>query len=694
MMELTALEGIGPKRCAAFHRLGIEQVSDLLLDLPLRYEDRQQVRRISDLENLAPGKVLLSGVLDHFGRLIRLPGKRSLQKARLFDGEDSIEVVWYNQPYVLRKLHPGHSFLLYGHYDPDQKQVTNPSIVDQNDKARLAEFTGLLPIYRLCEGLSQSIRRKAVRSALTQGLALLEEDLDPFSDAFLKASALHPLGTLLQWAHFPEASDRLFTLQEELDLRRALVDLLARGEERRQRAREKTATLRAYPLTPFLVRLPFTLTEPQRKALQTLQADLISARPMNRLLLGDVGSGKTVLVFALAYLVAQNGGQTAFMAPTEVLARQHYEKAQALFGPLHIPVYLLTGKSTKEELATFLERAKQTGPGLFIGTHSLFQERVTFSQLALVATDEQQRFGVIQRGRLAEKSLIPNLLVLSATPIPRTLHLVELGYLDLTQIEGRPPGRKKIETYVVDSSYEKRIFAFVEKLAQAGGQTYFVCPRIEKGEAQLAPWSVEAVAERARIYFQGRLSFGCMSGALSQAEKTQVMDDFRSGKTPLLISTTVIEVGVDVPQAVLMVVACAERFGLAQLHQLRGRVGRSERSAYCILLAERPTPTAKDRLQFLASHDEGLAIAQKDLALRGGGDPFGERQHGEREAGWYCYPDQERRSHAFQRAQALLDAYYGPGLLRGDGGAWAKLTPALRKAVGKRRASLQPIGFN
>lgn len=681
MMEITRLDGIGPKRAALFHELGIFSLKDLVWDFPTRYEDRSRIYPVEDLADLGEKTDLVLEVgLTSLGRLIRLKGRQSIQKASFSDDTGKVDVVFHNQAYLGRNLHCGDSFFLYGTYDPEKKRMANPAMVNTRNQEKVETFLGIRPVYRLCKGLSQDLRVKAVHQALD---LLEDEDLDPFSPDLIRPLSLPPLLDSFRRIHFPSSKEDLALGLEGVGIRLAILDLLVKSMVKARRVREKAPHMEGKSLQPFFQTLPFDLTPGQGEALDEMVGDLLSPRPANRLLQGDVGSGKTVLAFALAYLTHLNGYQSALMAPTEVLARQHFDKAKALFADLDLPLFLLTGSSSREERAEVEEASRSGVAGLYIGTHTLFQDSLAFSSLALVVTDEQHRFGVNQRSRLQEKAILPNSYVLSATPIPRTLELVAMGELDLTQLKGLPPGRQAVDSFVLDRRYEKRIFAFAEKLAQEGGQTYIICPRIEGGEDDLSLWSVEEVCRRAREYYGDRVTIDALTGPMSGPEKERVMEGFASGKTSILISTTVIEVGVDVPTARLMVVLCADRFGLSQLHQLRGRVGRGKDKSYAVFVFHKPSKTALGRLKFLASTEDGLAIAKKDLALRGGGDPFGESQHG-------FLPDRlmglqdllTRPDHPlFLKAEEALTRTFGPGILEGDPQALKAIKDPLRSVI-------------
>lgn len=654
-MEITQIKGIGPKRALLFNNAGIHQVEDLVLDLPLRYEDRS---RLLSLEQLKEGgskeKATVHARLDFLSR-VRFFGKnRSFQRALFSDPSGSVAVFFYNQPYLSSTLHVGSSYYLFGSYYPEKEAIMNPRLVKETDQEKREEFFTIQPIYSLPGGLSQPLRIKAAKEALKM------VDLNQFEiidQNVKKDPIIKEMDWILSQLHFPSSMSALREANLQMDIRRALISYVLRKKIQEDRSCQEGYLIKKRPMDEFLLALPFSFTPGQKAALHEILSDLTAKRPMNRLLQGDVGSGKTAIAFGAAYLTLKNGYQVAMMAPTEILAAQHEKKASLLFQKLGYPVTLLTGSSSKKQQEEALIQAKDPRPRLFIGTHSLFQDRMTYAHLGLVITDEQHRFGVRARSKLQKKAKILNTLVLSATPIPRTLQLVSYGDLDLTRLRDRPPGRKPIQSYVVGRSYENRIFAFIEKHQKMGEKAYFICPLIEKNEnSKEQAYSIEEVMGRAEKYFQGRIKIARLTGRIKGEEKEKLMEDFSEGSTDLLISTTVVEVGVDVKEATIMVVGGAERFGLSQLHQIRGRVGRGERPSYCIFILNQPTKEATERLKFLAGTEDGFEIAQKDLSLRGGGRRFGTSQHGF--SLWGGEEEKERKKEAQREAERILDQVY------------------------------------
>ncbi len=620
-MELTALKGIGPKRAALFDKLGIHTVEDLLVDMPRRYEDRSTVVRLSELEE--GQTALIRAEISSVNRPVRIRGGMTLLRVQAADASGSVNLVWHGRPYLARSLHPGDSFYFFGRFREKDHGFADPAIITEQQAAQ-GEI-GLIPMYDLTSGLSQTMRRQAVRAALPFAAAVE----DPVTETWRKEMGLDPISALLQDVHFPSSPETMRRSRRQMWIRMTLEEELVRFFLEKDRRMSRAMPIRDQSLDDFLQRLPFVLTQSQKETLQALRAKLIAPEPMNALLQGDVGSGKTVVAFALAEIVRKNGAQSALMAPTDVLARQHAQKAEALFPDG--TVFLLTGGSRPDQRKSFLESALHGTPGLYIGTHALFQESVQFRHLALVMTDEQHRFGVMQRARLQEKLALSNTLVLSATPIPRTVDLVRWGALDLVRMRGRPPGRHPVQTTVIRAHQERAAYDALFRQICAGRQGYIVCPMIEEGDHDLAHWSVEAVETRIKNYAQ-RCGFTfqieTLSGRCSAEQKKETMHGFRTGKTQILIATTVIEVGVDVPNATVMLILGAERFGLAQLHQLRGRVGRGTEASYCLLLSTVSTKRALSRLRTLETTEDGWEIALRDLRERGSGDRLGTAQHG------------------------------------------------------------------
>lgn len=617
-MQLGEIKGIGKKREALFQHLSIYSVEDLILNLPKRYEHRTLINPDEVTED---GYGVVMAQLKQVGRPAYVGGHRTIQRARFaVDGGD-LKAVWFNQRYISNRLKPGETYCLYGLYQREQRQLINPVFTP----ALTPTLVGIEPVYALTEGISNKQRIGATE----QAFALIDPERFEYLDLRTRQLLdLQPYGEMLRTLHFPGDAQSLYRAQRELALRRHLIDALVRQSVADARGKLKSPEARAVSFAPILERLPFELTAEQKRAVEVIAQDLLNCRPMNRLLQGDVGSGKTVVAFIAAYMMLQNGYKAVLMAPTEVLARQHFDRAQIIFSELGFPIWLLSGSSTARERQDFDAAATGVLPGLFVGTHALFQQGVQFERLGLVITDEQHRFGVEQRGQLQRKMSEPNTLVLTATPIPRTLSLVDYGDLEMTRIVGKPPGRQPIDTFIIDRRYEHRLFNFIAKEAEAGHQAYIVCPRIEETDSDLDAWSTERVHERLKVQLGNRVNAAVLHGRLSPQEKRTMIDGFSSGRLDVLISTTVIEVGIDSPNATVMAIMAAERFGLAQLHQLRGRVGRSSLKAYCALVLNAPSKSAAERLKVIVDTEDGYEIARKDLYLRGAGERYGLMQSG------------------------------------------------------------------
>ncbi|MDD7433592.1 MAG: ATP-dependent DNA helicase RecG [Peptoniphilaceae bacterium] len=675
-MQIEALRGVGPKKKAILEKLGIHSAEDLLLQVPRRYEDRSRKMCMDALED--GETVLVRGKLTSLHRILYLPGKRTLQRAVFSDETGSINVVWHNQRYLARNLRIGDSFYLYGTYSEKENQIADPKM--QRESEDMSDFLGILPVYPLTDGINNRFRVDITRRALEE-VSLSELEILP--DSFLRRHDFTPIEKLLHSIHFPESWEALEKATMEMRVREQIVELFAMRQLRIDAFKKCGPSMKKVDIAPFLKRIPFSLTKMQKDALTEIRKDLYSDIPMNRLLLGDVGSGKTVLAFALAYEAVCNGFQVAMMAPTEVLAVQHYDKARSIFRALDIPVYLSTGADSAERRSAVLSAAASGQPGIFIGTHALFSESFTFLKLGLTITDEQHRFGVSQRAKLEQKAIFPNALVLSATPIPRTLRLVEIGELSVTRIKGLPPGRRPVETAAVSPAGELiSIRRMLQEIAE-GHQAYLVCPRIEDEEDH---WSVVQVERRLRGYLQeNRLpySLGVLTGRHRADEKAAILSAFRQKKIDILIATTVIEVGIDIANATMMLVLAADRFGLAQLHQLRGRVGRGEYPSFCILIASTRSAEALKRLKRFERLHDGLEIAKMDLRDRGAGERWGLRQHGMTDA-----IDLKKDREAREIAREFLNQYYRSVQSIGE------LEEPLRSFVKKSYQQMKEITFN
>lgn len=615
--NIRELKGVGEKRAKLFEKLGAPTVGALLRLYPRGYEDWSNPISISTapLNELC---VIRATVLAKPSEQ-RIRKGMTIYKVRISDGERDAVLTYYNNPYILNLLKEGEEYLFRGRMGGSllRGEMSVPDFVPASACAPIR------PVYRQTEGLSSKLIGSAVQSAFS----LLPETLkDPIPEPVKLTYGLVELRFALENIHFPknvnnlEAARRRLVFEELLILQLGMLRL-------KGRSRAETSFRLTGDYTPeYCEMLPFGLTGAQKRAIAEATADMHGEHPMNRLLQGDVGSGKTAVAAALCFSAIRSGMQAALMAPTEILAQQHYHSLQALLEPAVIRVALLTGSVTGAKRKELLRDLASGEIGLTVGTHALVSEGVVYRNLGLVITDEQHRFGVGQRSALAAKGAEPHVLVMSATPIPRTLALMIYGDLDLSILDELPPGRQKIDTFVIDSGKRARAFGFIRKHLDAGRQCYIICPLIDESESDMA--SVNEYADMLREKWFLSNSVGVLHGRMKPKEKEQVMEEFSTGRVEILVSTTVVEVGVDVPNAVVMLIENAERYGLSQLHQLRGRVGRGREKSTCILVSDAQNEETLKRLRIMSQTNDGFRIADEDLKLRGPGDFFGERQHG------------------------------------------------------------------
>ena len=627
MAELTTdvryIKGIGEQRAKALNKLGIANLRDLISWFPRTYDDRRQAKRIADL---IPGEAAcVSAMIASAPKVSHIRKGMDLVKVRAVDETGVLDITFFNQTWLKNSLVQGETYIFYGKAEGNllRKTMAGP-IVEQEGRG---EFTGrIVPIYPLTAGVSQLVLSRSIRQGLDACTDILP---DVLPDEVRQAHHLCRIGYAYENIHFPEDEKAL-----ELARRRLAFEELFLFTIGLKRLRNRRETVSVPPcgfvdMDEFYGSLPFSLTDAQRRCVEEALADMRSGTPMNRLCQGDVGSGKTMVAAACVFFMVKNGRQAALMAPTEILAQQHYNGLAPLMEALGIRCALLTG-STKAAAKRSISAQLVSGEIDFaIGTHALITEGVEYADLGLVVTDEQHRFGVAQRAALAAKGQHPHTLVMSATPIPRTLALILYGDLDVSVIDQLPPGRQPIETFSVPGSYHPRIYNFIRKLLEEGRQAYIVCPMVEENEA--LPDERKAVTEyakklQAEVFPDLKVAF--VHGKMKPREKDAVMTAFAAHETDLLVSTTVIEVGVDVPNAAVMVIENAERFGLSQLHQLRGRVGRGRHQSYCILISDNKNEETRQRLKVMTKTADGFKIAEEDLRLRGPGDFFGQRQHG------------------------------------------------------------------
>ena len=621
--DIRYVKGIGEARAKALNKLGIHTLRDLISYFPRSYEDRTLMRPIKELilgEYACVKAMIAAEPTAH-----RISGGRMLVKVRAVDESGVLDITFFNQDYRRSQLHTGETYIFYGKVEGNliRRQMTNPILEREGQQ----QLTGrIMPIYPLTAGVSQLILSRAVRQGLDACRELLP---DVLPDDVRREHNLSYVNYAYENIHFPDGPEALEVARRRLVFEELF--LLSCGLTRLRHRRRDVAgpACRAVELVPFCAQLPFTLTNAQRRALEDAAGDMAGDRPMNRLCQGDVGSGKTMVAAGCIWFAAQSGWQSALMAPTEILARQHYEGLSPLFAKFGLTCALLTGSTKAKERREILAGLQSGAIDVCIGTHALLTEDVIYARLGLVVTDEQHRFGVNQRSALGQKAEHPHMLVLSATPIPRTLALVIYGDLDVSIINELPPGRQKVDTYAVGESYRPRINAFLRKQVQEGHQVFIVCPLV--GDADTIPderKAVTAYAEKLKAEVFPDLRIAVLHGKMRPKEKESVMSTFAAGESDILVSTTVVEVGVDVPNANTMVVENAERFGLSQLHQLRGRVGRGSAKSYCILLSDSDSEETKRRLKVMTQTNDGFKISEEDLKLRGPGDFFGARQHG------------------------------------------------------------------
>ena len=618
-LDIQNLKGVGERRAGLFRKLGAPTVGALLRFYPRAYEDWGHPVPIAAApfgEICVIRATVVRAPVEH-----RIRKGMTLYKLTVTDGETDLEVTLFNNPFGARALQQGKAFLFRGKAEGTLTRRTMSSPVFLPEE----QATGIRAVDPQTEGLSL----RMISSAVEQALSMLPESVrDPLPPSLCKEYGLCPLRDAIVQVHQPSGFEALKEARRRLAFEELLelqLGLFAAKSGARGCA---GFTVQRDCSEEFFARLPFCPTGAQRRAVHEAMEDLCGERPMSRLIQGDVGSGKTAVAAALCYTVAKNGGQCALMAPTEILAAQHFRTLSALLEPAGISCVLLTGSLSAEEKRLCCGRLESGEAAVAIGTHALLSDPVHFQRLGLVITDEQHRFGVAQRAALAHKGNHPHLLVMSATPIPRTLALMIYGDLDVSVLDELPPGRQKVDTFLVDSKKRERAFAFLRRHLQQGEQAYVVCPLVEESEQAPALKSAQAYCAELSQGMLNGCCVGLLHGRMKAQEKDTVMRRFAAGELQVLVSTTVIEVGVDVPNATVLVVENAERFGLSQLHQLRGRVGRGSQKSCCILISDAKNEETLQRLRVMTETGDGFRIAEEDLRLRGPGDFFGARQHG------------------------------------------------------------------
>ncbi|MBR2521278.1 MAG: ATP-dependent DNA helicase RecG [Oscillospiraceae bacterium] len=618
--DIRTLRGIGDSRAKMFGKLGIATLRDLIRFFPRDYQDRTAFRSISQLEDgvVCCVRARTAGPV----KTVRIRAGLTISKVPVCDDTGLLTVTFFNRKYTAESIKSGREYVFYGKVTAQYRgfEMQNP---DFETAGSSGGSTGaIVPVYRMTAGLGREKLAQAVKMALSECLDEIEE---PIPRAVLEEYGLMGAREAYVQIHFPTSWSALRSARERMIFEELFIFSLGLVFMKQRRTVRDGPVISGSCLDEYMDALPFRLTDDQAACVGQALADMGSGRLMSRLIQGDVGSGKTAVAAACAFCVIRSGYQSAMMVPTEILARQHYEKLGPMFEGLGIRTCLLTGSMSASEKGRVRGLMASGEAKLIIGTHALISAQSEYHRLGLVITDEQHRFGVSQRAQLSAKGDAAHVLVMSATPIPRTLALILYGDLDVSVIESLPPGRQPVKTYCVDESYRPRIYEFVRRQVRTGRQVFVVCPAVEDSELMN---SVEEYGARLKDEILSNLRVELIHGKMKAQQKESVMADFAAGRSDVLVATTVIEVGMDVPNASVMVVENAERFGLSQLHQLRGRVGRGEAESFCILVCESRNGDAKARMKIMCSTSNGFEIAQEDLRIRGPGDFFGSRQHG------------------------------------------------------------------
>ncbi|MBQ8690147.1 MAG: ATP-dependent DNA helicase RecG [Clostridia bacterium] len=677
--SVAELHGVGPAKQKSLERLGLFTIRDLLYNFPRCYEERGNVLPLSAADTESPYAFLLTVATEVKSVMIRRG--LTISKFRAFDETGAVEVVFFNSPFVKEVFHTGSTFRFYGKLNLSKKtlQLTNPKYEPYVEGCPLPQF---VPVYPLTHGVNSKFIEKTTTIAME---AVLPSLIDPLPENIRLQNSLPTLSFAIKNAHTPDDAPTLAKALKRLAFDEMLYFGIGISRAARHKSKGEGLRFSKCDLQPFLNLLPYELTDSQKMAVNDIYADTVIGKdgvvsPMARILVGDVGSGKTVCAALAIYIAAKSGYQSAFMAPTEILARQHYAELKKMYAEFGISCELLLGATTQKEKRRIYKSIEDGECLVVIGTHALLSDKFSFANLGLIITDEQHRFGVNQRAILKDKARQAHMLVMSATPIPRTLALAMYGDLDVSKITQMPKGRMRVDTFVVDESYRSRLNDFIKKQVLSGGQCYVVCPAIEASDEEtenaviiesFSPDSTISTynsniknAVKHAEYLEQNLegiSVACLHGKMKSAEKDGVMSRFKNGEISALVSTTVIEVGVNVPNASLMIVENAERFGLAQLHQLRGRVGRGTRKSYCVLVSGIKSEKSEARLSIMRSTYDGFEIAEKDLVLRGPGDFFAALDGSTfRQSGGFTFKiaslcdDSELFTTAFQTAKTII----------------------------------------
>nr|WP_302598190.1 ATP-dependent DNA helicase RecG [uncultured Cellulosilyticum sp.] len=624
--SISNLKGVGEQVGRKLNKLGIFTLQNMIEHYPREYEDRRKITPLAEMELDTPINILV--VVASTPQVTR-KGNHILVTFRVKDATGSIFVTFYGQAYMKNNFSVGERYLMYGKIKRQYGKVEmdSPEYQKVADPSKIGEVAKITPIYAATQKLSQ----KVIRSLILQSLEAVEEEIvDPIPenirrqyDLVSKAEAIHQI-------HFPSNSESFFAARKRLVFEELFMLQLSLYQLKADFAKKLLGVSHKITgeLSAFMETLPFELTGAQKRVMREIVGDMKSPYAMNRLIQGDVGSGKTVIAAISLFIAVKDGYQGALMAPTEVLVVQHYEFLKEIMAPFGIEVGLITGSTTAKQKRELIARAKAGELHVLVGTHALIEDPVEMPNLGLVITDEQHRFGVRQRLKLTEKGTVPDVMVMTATPIPRTLALILYGDMDISIIDELPPGRQPIKTNAVDSNYHQRIYRFIEKHIHEGRQCYIICPMVEENEQMSELKNVIEYTAQLQAEEFPNIPMGYLHGKMKPKEKNAIMNQFASGEIKILVSTTVVEVGVNVPNATIIVIENAERFGLAQLHQLRGRVGRGKHQSYCILVSDSKSKVTKKRLQIMEESTDGFVIAETDLKLRGPGEFFGTKQHG------------------------------------------------------------------
>lgn len=614
--DIQYIKGVGEKRARFFNKLGIYTVDDLIHYYPRKYQDWSKTVAVSDAPTDEPAFIRATMITPVKESMIRKG--MTLYKCNFSDGSNVIHVTLFNNKYLAKSLRTFDEYVLYGKVERSFTSASMSAPIIEP----VATAVGIHPIYSATPNLNS----RAISKVMAAALDKIDEFDETLDESIMKKYGLCSLDFAIRQIHFPDCEENIQTARKRLIFEELLTLQLGLMLLKTKKSTKNNIPISRDCTAEFYNLLPFEPTGAQKRAVADCIKDMQSEKAMNRLIQGDVGSGKTAVAAAVMYTVAKNGYQSAMMAPTEILAHQHHESLSKLFESTGLTVELLTGSTKAKDKKEIKRRLIDGEIDIIVGTHALIQNDVEFKSLGLVVTDEQHRFGVEQRTNLAMKGDDPHLLVMSATPIPRTLALIIYGDLSISILDELPPGRQQIRTDVVNSGYHQRIYKFIKKAIADGHQAYIVCSLVEESESELIPATEYAEGLKNNVFSDYRL--GLLHGKMKPKDKDKIMDEFARGEVDILVSTTVVEVGVDVPNATIMVIENADRFGLSQLHQLRGRVGRGSDQSYCILVSDSKSDAAKERLKLMKSTSDGFKIADYDLKTRGPGDFFGKRQHG------------------------------------------------------------------